>query len=215
MYFGDIMPAGSGEGFGSTLGHIWEGITDFFGGAAAKTQAAAAQSAIDLQREQFNKLQEILAPYLQAGTGALSAQQALLGLSGPEAQAQAIQQIQNSPEMAALTQQGQNAILANASATGGLRGGNTQAALSQFQPALLNQLINQRMGQLGGLSGMGQNTALGQGGFGQNYAGNVGNLVLQQGAYQAGGQMIAPNLLGGLLNTGFQGLGLLKGKGAF
>ncbi|WP_449405980.1 hypothetical protein [Massilia phosphatilytica] len=36
------------------------------------------------------------------------------------------------PRFQALQQQGNDAILANASATGGLRGGNVQGALGQF-----------------------------------------------------------------------------------
>ena len=56
-----------------------------------------------------------------------------------------------------MVQQGQDAILQNASAIGGLRGGNTQAALAQFRPALLSQLIAEQYNRLGGLSSLGQN----------------------------------------------------------
>lgn len=169
---------------------------------AADAQVASSNEAIALQREQFEAIQELLAPYIEAGSGALGAQQDLLGLSGPEAQQAAIAQIQNSPQFSALVAQGEEGILQNAAATGGLRGGNTQGALAQFRPQVLNQLINQRFGQLGGLAQMGQNSAVGQGSFGQNMAGQVTNLIGQRGAAQAGEYLADAQAI----NTGIGGL---------
>ncbi|WP_221175245.1 hypothetical protein, partial [Staphylococcus aureus] len=83
----------------------------------------------------------------------------LTALGQNAAQQTAIGNINNSAEMQTYLQQGENAILQNASATGGLRGGNTQAALAQFRPQLLNQLINQRYQNYAGLTALGQNAA--------------------------------------------------------
>jgi hypothetical protein len=91
--------------------------------------------------------------------------------------------------MQALIQQGENAILQNASATGGLRGGNVQAALAQFRPQVLSQMIGQQYQRLGGLSQMGQASAAGQASAGLQSAGAIGNLLAQQGAARAGGQI--------------------------
>jgi hypothetical protein len=121
---------------------------------ASGAQREASQAAIAEQRRQQAEMERLLAPYMQAGQGALTAQQNLLGLGGPEAQQAAIAQLESSPQFQAMMQQGESAILQNASATGGLRGGNTQAALAQFRPQLLSQLIQQQMGQLGGLAGL-------------------------------------------------------------
>jgi DNA-binding transcriptional regulator YiaG len=162
------------------------------------------------QRRQFNMVQQVLSPYVnagkqaledlkpyqQAGLDALSGQRALIGLDGSDAQGQAIQGLANSPEMAAYIQQGENALLQNASATGGLRGGNTQAALGQFRPGLLAGMINQQYDRLGGLTGLGANTtgmvfqtgasaAAGQANAGMQVAGNIGN-ALSNYAGQAG-----------------------------
>ena len=120
-----------------------------------------------------------------AGTGALTGQQDMLGLNGAPAQQTAINGIQNSPQFASMMQQGENGILQNASATGGLRGGNTQGALAQFRPQLLNQLIEQRFGQLGGLTSMGQNAAAGVGNAGMQTGAHIANLYHQQGAAHA------------------------------
>ena len=106
---------------------------------ASGAQREASQAAIAEQRRQQAEMERLLAPYMQAGQGALGAQQALLGLGGPEAQKAAIAQLEQSPQFQAMVQQGETGILQNASATGGLRGGNTQAALAQFRPQMLDR----------------------------------------------------------------------------
>ncbi len=71
----------------------------------------------------------------------------------------AISNIEKSPLYQSQVQAGEEALLQNASATGGLRGGNVQRALGEFRPQLLNQLIQQRYQNYGGLAGQGLNTA--------------------------------------------------------
>ena len=155
--------------------------------SAAETQAGSAQAGIDEQRRQFDAMRELLAPYMAAGQGALGQyapyqqagagalptlqqfaqagapaleqQQALAGLRGPEAERAAIERISGGEQFQALAQQGEEAMLQRASATGGLRGGNIQGALAQFRPQLLNQLIEQQYGRLGGLATQGGTVA--------------------------------------------------------
>lgn len=174
--------------------------------AAANAQIQAAQLGIDEQRRQFDAMMALMQPYVQGGTQAMGAQGNLIGLGGAEAQQAAINELANSPQMAALIGQGENALLQNASATGGLRGGNTQAALAQFRPQLLNELINQRFTQLGSLSQLGQASAAGQAAQGMNMATNIGNLLEQQGAARAGSALasgnMASNAIGNALNIG-------------
>lgn len=153
---------------------------------AADAQVQAAQLGVDESRRQFDALQELMKPFVNAGTGALSGQLDLLGLNGAEKQQSAIDAINNSQAMQTYMQQGENAILQNASATGGLRGGNTQAALSEFRPQLLNQLINQQYSNLGGLTALGQNAAAGVGNAGMQSANNIGNLYQTMGQANAG-----------------------------
>ena len=182
--------------------------------SAARTQAGAAQAGIEEQRRQFDEIQKLLAPYVSAGQEAIGGfqpfqeagaqafeqQQALAGLQGPEAQQAAISQIESSPFLQSQIEQGERALLQRASATGGLRGGNLQAALAQFRPQMLQQAIEQQYGRLGGFAGTGlgvtealyrggQAAAAGQasqaGALGQGVAG----LLQQQGAARAGGQL--------------------------
>jgi len=154
--------------------------------AAANAQVAASEMGVEEQRRQFDAVQKLLKPYADAGLGGLTGQQDLLGINGNAAQQAAINNINNSSEMQTYLKQGENAILQNASATGGLRGSNTQAALAQFRPQLLNQLINQRYQNYAGLTALGQNAAAGTGNAGMQTASNISNLYQQTGAAQAG-----------------------------
>lgn len=183
---------------GKAIGKVVGGITGSGAAAegaqdAAQIQAGTSKEAIAEQRRQFDAITKLLEPYVKAGTGSLAAQQGLLGLSGAAQQQQAINALQNSPMFQSIAQQGENAILQNSAATGGLRGGNTQAALAQFRPQLLNQQIQQQLANLGGITGIGQASAAQQGAFGQSSATNIGNLLGQQGAALAGGRLAQSN----------------------
>lgn len=186
--------------------------------AAAGAQQESTEAGIAEQQRQFDAVRKLLEPYVNAGTGALSAQQNLIGLGGADAQRSAIAQLEQSPQFQTLMQQGEQGILANASATGGLRGGNTQAALAQFRPALLSQLIEQQYGRLGGLTSIGQNAAAGTGNAGMQTGNAVSQLLQQQGAAQAGNALAAGRANAGMWNTIGQGFGTLGGmyaSGAF
>lgn len=185
---------------------------------AAGAQSRSADAQIAESQRQFDSIQELLKPYTSAGTSALTGQQNLIGLNGSDAQQQAIQGLSNSPTMQAMTQQGENAILQNASATGGLRGGNVQGALAQFRPQLLSQLIQQQYSNLGGLVSVGQNAAAGVGNAGQNSSNQIINALGQQGSAQAGAALATgqanAQMWGGIANTASM-LGTMKLMGKF
>ncbi len=208
---------------GDLIGDVVGGITGAKAAgkaaqAGAATQAAAAQAGIDEQRRQFDKLVELMSPYVTAGTESMAAQKALIGLAGPKAQAAAIAQQEQSPIFQALTRQGESAILQNASATGGLRGGNVQAALSEFRPQILNSLIEQQYGRLGGFTKLGQASAAGQAEQGMASADSIANLLANQGAATAGGQIARGNVnrqaFGDLISIGKSVAGM-KSAGVF
>lgn len=159
------------------------------GEKASEAQSASSEAGIAEERRQFDKIAELLSPYVSAGTGAIGQQQAILGLKGAAEQKKAISAIEQSPYFKSAVRQGEMGILQNASATGGLRGGNVQGALAQFRPALLNQLIQQQYGNLGGLTSIGQASAAQQAVAAGNTGTNVANLLGQQGAAQAGGYL--------------------------
>lgn len=118
---------------------------------AAKAQAAAQQASLAEQQRQFNITQQNFQPYQQAGTEALGGVQNLTGLNGNDAQQAAIDALKASPGFQSLFKQGSDTILQNASATGGLRGGNTQNSLANFGANTLATTIQQQLANLGGL----------------------------------------------------------------
>jgi len=209
---------------GDFIGDVVGGITGAKQAGKAAEQAgqlqyAAAMEAVEEQRRQFDKLVDLMAPfvtageeaipgmkpYAEVGAPALEQQAALSGLRGPAAQRAAIQQIERSPEMQAMIQQGENALLQQASATGGLRGGNVQAALAQFRPQVLSDLIGQQYSRLGGLTEigrvstenlarLGQASAAGQAASGMSMASNVGTLLGEGAAARAGGVLARGNV---------------------
>jgi len=180
---------------------------------AANIQAGASQAGIEEQRRQFDAMRELLRPYTEAGLPALEAQQAFLGLRGPEAERAAIERIRGGETFQALSQQGEEALLQRASATGGLRGGNIQAALGQFRPQLLSSLIEQQYGRLGGMTSLGQQSAAGVGAAGMETGTNIANLLGQQGAARAGGELGQAKAYGQILNMPAQFLGMQYGAG--
>jgi len=181
--------------------------------SAAGIQSGAAEKGIEEQRRQFDALQTLLKPYTEAGLPALEQQQAFLGLRGPEAERAAIERISGGERFQELSRQGEEALLQRASATGGLRGGNIQAALGQFRPQLLNQLIDEQYGRLGGMTTLGQRSAAGVGAAGMQSGTNVSNLLSQQGAARAGGELGEARAYGQLFNLPSQVLGFQYGAG--
>ena len=132
--------------------------------------------------------------------------------TGFDAQQQFVSQIEGSPVFQGLVRQGEQGILQNASATGGLRGGNVQGALAQFRPAMLNQQIQQQLANFSGIASLGQNAAAGVGNAGLQTGQNIAGLMQDSGqarAYGAlgQGQALAGGLsaLGGLAGTAFGG----------
>lgn len=178
---------------------------------ASKAQGKSAQAGIDAENQRFEEATKLLQPYTDAGVDSLSSQRDLIGLNGGDAQQRSIAAIRNSPEFNYLTQQGEESILQNASATGGLRGGNTQSALEEFRPQLLSQLINQRFQQLGGITQLGQASAAKVGANGMQNGQDVANLLGVQGQAQAGKYLAYGSAVNGVANS-IGGVAMAGGK---
>lgn len=157
--------------------------------AAAAAQVESARLGTEETRRQFDLMQKTLQPYVGAGETALTAQMNLVGLGGEEAQQAAITNISQSPLFQQQAQQGEEAILQQASATGGVRGGNIQGILAQYRPQMLQQEIANQYGRLGGITGIGQASAAGVGAGALQTGANIANLQQQAGAAIAGGHL--------------------------
>jgi hypothetical protein len=180
-------------------------------GEAAGAQTAAAEAGIAEQRRQFDLVQQLLKPYVEAGTPALQQQQALIGLQGPQAQQQAISALEQGAGFQAQVRAGEEALLQRASATGGLRGGNIQAALAQFRPQMLQREIETQYGRLGGLTSLGQQSAAGVGTAGMQTGARVAGLYGDVGAAQAGKELAQGQAFANVLNLPAQFLGMQYG----
>jgi hypothetical protein len=178
---------------------------------AAQLQAKSASDALAFQKQEYADQQKNIAPYLQAGQGAVGKLSDLVkngGLPSWNQQFQAPNNVteQNDPGFQFRLQQGEQALQRSAAAKGGLLSGGTAKALTDYgQQAASNEygnVYNRALGQyqqsyneyqqnqantynrLAGLAGTGQ-TAAGQlASAGQSTAGNVSNILLGSAAQQ-------------------------------
>ena len=159
-------------------------------GQAADIQAQGELAGIEERRRQFDVTQESFRPFQEAGVSALGQQQALLGLSGQAAQQQAFAGLEDSPGQQFLRARAQKNLLRNASAIGGLGGGNVRSALVQQGVGFAQQDLQNQFGRLGQLAGQGQAAAGQVGQFGQQTSQGI-----QQGL-QGQSQARASGILG-------------------
>ncbi|MGL5293301.1 MAG: hypothetical protein ACRC9V_05990 [Aeromonas sp.] len=197
---------------GDFIGDVVGGITG--SNKAADAQIEAANKSSNLSQEQFQQIQQNLAPFLQFGTNQL---QGLQGLMQPLDRQSELAQFYSSPEFALQSRQARGQQLAASEATGGLGSTSTGNALASIAPTLGMNYLGQREAQQADLfnrlmagAGMGLNAAAQQGQAGQNYVSQASNAFNQAGAAQAGGAMSGFNTLMGLGGT-FIGAGGLPG----
>ena len=161
------------------------GVVDTLTGKSGERAATAARDAASVQagaqREALDYLKEREALPQEFREGALTQLAGLYGLPGGEgSQAQMIEQAKQSPlyqAMMGTREAGEDAILRHASATGGLRSGNVQANLAEFNQNLENQALltaygeqKQGLAGLAGLSSMAPQIAQQMAGIGQTQA---------------------------------------------
>lgn len=122
---------------------------------AARLQYEATQDGIAESRRQYDLTRGDYQPFRDLGYAALDNFGDLVGINGADAQQSEIDMLRASPLFQSLFDNGQEAILASASATGGIRGGNTQGALADFGRDTLNQVILDQLANYGGAIGIG------------------------------------------------------------
>lgn len=201
-------------GISTALGIAAPIVGGLLGSKSASSQQKAVTGGLDqstqLQREQFDYLKQILAPYQEAGTQALPA---LTGFINQPQQNFSFDYgaYFNSPEYAALSQQSQQAALRNASATGGLRGGDAQVALASIAPQLAQQArqnaqqefsLNQganlnRYNMLQGIAGLGTGATSQLGNAAQNFGQIAGQNAALAGQARADAIGQRNNAIGG------------------
>jgi hypothetical protein len=152
--------------------------------ASRKADAAMMEyldKAIGEQQRQFDVTREDYSPYRTTGLAGLTGLGDLVGVNGDAAQSAGLLNIQNSPALASIIRNGEEAVLQNASATGGIRGGNTQRGLADFRSDAFVDQLNQQIARLAGLTGIGQGATDAVSQFGAQKAASVADLLNLQG----------------------------------
>lgn len=147
----------------------------------------SANSAVN---SMLNKATGYLDPYNSSGQKSMNLQAAYSGALGPEAQKAAFDSFVSSPNMAFLKQQGEESIMNQAAATGGVGGGDVLKELQKFGTGLASQDFQNQFDRLSTLTNQGINAGANMGNFAMN-AGNTisGNeLAAAQGQAQLAGQ---------------------------
>ena len=180
---------------------------------AADNMSAASGQAMAQNQRQFVIGQQNLAPWLQAGRGALTEQQNLMGIGGDPSSAMAA--LQNSPGYKFRMQQGQNSLDAGLAARGGMGSGKSMQAGVDYNQNFASNEYGNRLAQLSQMSGMGNQNASNMANQGMNFAQNQGNYLTGNANAQGAAGMQQANLtastLGGIGST----LGNMAGNGAF
>lgn len=122
---------------------------------AARIQAAAAEKGIAESRRQYDLTRSDYQPFRDLGYGALDNFGNLIGINGADKQQAEIDLLKASPLYQSLFDNGQEAMLASASATGGLRGGNFQEASMDFGRDTLDTVIRDQLANYSGAIGIG------------------------------------------------------------
>lgn len=203
-------------GIESVLGVAAPLVGGLLGGSSAKKQNQAQQAGLDastqLSREQFEYIKSIMQPYQQAGTNALPALQGYINQPADKFSFD-YQSYFKSPEYAALSRQQNEQALRAGAATGGIRGGDTQAALATIAPQLAMQArqnaqnefsLNQgaqlnKYNQLMGIAGLGTGAANQVGNAAQNFGQIAGNNAIASGQNRADAIGQKYNAVGGAL----------------
>ena len=173
--------------------------------SAANTQAAAADRAGELQREQFERQVELQEPFRQVGLRALNklegaAEYTPFGMS----------QFQQDPGYAFRMSEGMKALERGAASRGNLMSGATMKGLQRYGQDLASQEYtnafnryqterNARLNPLQSLAGIGQTSTNQLVAGGQNYANAAGEAMGAAGQARASGYMGSANSLSGAL----------------
>jgi len=179
--------------------------------SAAKTQAAAADRATDVQRDMFERQTELQEPWRQAGMTALNK---LIPMA-TEYTPFGMQQFQQDPGYAFRLSEGVKALERSAAARGGLLSGATMKGIQRYGQDLgsqeymnaFNRYQAERQAALNplqSLAGMGQTTAAQLGQAGMMAGQNIGQTMMGAGAARASGYVGGANALDRALSGGLR-----------
>lgn len=186
--------------------------------SAANTQSQAAQQAAQIQQKEFNTTTANEAPFLQGGQNSLMELLQGLGVNPGQSNPNVANgslvapfnpaNLSQTPGYQFTMDQGLQAVIDSSSATGGVGGGNTLKAITQYGQGLAGTTFQQQLadymaqqsqqfGELQTVAGSGQNAAAQLGALGQQSATSVGNDLTSAAAAKAAGTVGASNAITG------------------
>lgn len=192
--------------------------------SAADTQAQSAANATQAQQQMFQQTQQNVAPWLQAGQGALSQLVAGTQPGGALTPTQytpfTTAQFQQDPGYQFQLQQMQGALQNQSSLTGGMNSNNLKSMLgytqglasTDYQQALNNYIAQFQLGNQGkqqqfanlsALSGTGLGAGLQQGQISANVGQQIGSNIIGAGNAQAAGTVGVANAITGAGSTAY------------
>lgn len=181
------------------------------------TLAGIANAKGDLN-SQLAATQGRLDPFEIGGQQAFGQEGDILGLHGADAQSSILDQLKASPMFQSLFRTGQDTVLNNASATGGLRGGNITGHLANFGSDTLAQVIQQQLQNLAPMSQQGLQATEFGGQLGAQNAGALANLDTGSGQANAGAILnknaVTNNMFSGIQKLIMQAMSAGAGGGA-
>lgn len=188
--------------------------------SAAQTQANAANNAAGITQDEFNTITKQEQPFMQAGYGATTSLNNLLGIGKKtgsgygslSSQFNADTFHQMSPAYQFALQQGGQGTLNAASSGGSALSGAAQKELMRYNQNFANTSFNDAFNQwqsqqgniysrLFGIAQLGQNAAANTGAAGANLAGQTAQSITNAGSALAAGQVGSANAWSGAINS--------------
>ena len=152
---------------------------------AAKTQAASADQATQLQREMFNKQVELQQPWQEAGVNALAKMQ------------KGVVSDYMDPSYQFRLGEGMKALERSAAARGGLISGGALKAAQRYGQDYASQEFGNAYNRLAGLAGIGQTATNNMGAAAGNFGVNAGQNYMGAANARASGYVGGANALTG------------------
>ncbi|WP_260598854.1 hypothetical protein [Sphingomonas endolithica] len=168
---------------------------------ATDAMVAAMNRGIDTQNAFQQQIRTDYMPFTEAGVKAIGGFGDLLGTNGAGAQGTAVDNLKLSPFYQQSLDDANENLLQTASASGGVRGGNTAGAIGQLSPAILAQYYQQALSGFGTMAqlGLGAQGTVTQ--TGANTTDNVTNLMGQIGQAKAGNYLNKGGINASMINN--------------
>lgn len=167
---------------------------------AAQMQADSANRAVDVQNAQYQQSRADMAPWMEAGSRALTAYMGELGISDEAKAGKFKSQFEAAPGYQYQVAEAEKGVVNNLAALGLKGSGAALKALTQVRQNLADQTYQNYLTRVGNVATGGQQAVNDNAVLGANSAANAGNYIIGGGNAAAGGIIGSANAMAGGLN---------------